>query len=733
MRIYNWYRKADIFARVVGFNIGGLERYKTGTGATLSLIYVAFLLVITFQQFADYFDTTDPQTTVEGYSTDRYPKVDLVKSSMLPFFIGAATETDYTPAEDISYFVSLDATRISWITTLMPDESVIIDKISKVYNFVPCRSLSDQEKVGFSYALKDVIFKEIFEGYGLCPKVGESITIEGKGIDILMDEFLINVKPCTALKKDSCASLREVERFNFQIVTPSSNFNASNFKNPHYKIPNADALLYISTKTKQITTIQLIENQIYDYVGINANWKHTSTYFEAGAPYVNIMNREEDKIFCTIEEAYGPEGSGCTSYFTLDIMSSGQVIRRKRAYPTLSETLGVIGGATGIISLAISFVYSFINRRKRNKFILKTIYPMIIAEELMTTKVVRRKFPFCCFKKREKLSLNDPNYPDIQAKIDLSQEEALERIRESMDLVSIVRNSSYMNVLSDMTFRDRHKGLSPVLDVNLWKKAKDSPNDEDSSFNSDEDFLQQPPPPVTKPDSQPQPATSTTKNKDQPISKLQRYKLVIENTNGWMKDIKAIHNRRSGLFVCSPGVVSPTSNRNLSFVQAPKHSLLKNLYVAADEYYHKELYPNDRKTPNQPEAPKNEERTLWITKHEMPEPSKENTSNNNIESHISNFEIHPASFNDHELQDSKDLRECPPSMSLKARPEDKLPYILTNSKRGSSHSSNLLHEDLSKSRIEVERNHNEIKNTKKPTPVKKWPLPSVRVSTFAPH
>jgi hypothetical protein len=87
--------KADIFAERFGLNIEGEEKFRTMGGAVWSLIYLLILLGIFIQQMRSYLDRTDPVTTLQGYTTEDYPKVDLKKEKQLPFFVGSSSETNY--------------------------------------------------------------------------------------------------------------------------------------------------------------------------------------------------------------------------------------------------------------------------------------------------------------------------------------------------------------------------------------------------------------------------------------------------------------------------------------------------------------------------------------------------------------------------------------------------------------------------------------------------------------
>lgn len=537
-KVGNLYRQADIFAEPIPLNVGGNEFFKTKTGATISFIYIIAAAVITYQEFYAYFDRTEPQTTIEGYSTENYPKINLFKEKLVPFFIGSAIDTDYVPVENLDYYVTLRSHRLSWVTSKLPDDSIIVQKLTKPIPVVPCKTLEGEDLDVFSYIDKDSSFYDIFLDYGMCPKLGDSITIEGKGIDDFMEEFIFNIKPCSL--RTGCATKNEVEAFSFILAIPTATFNASNFESPHSQSPQADYLYYLASKAKQVLSFSFVENQVYNYVGFNPEWEKVYTYYDLGQPVLNVMNRNENTITCLREQAMGPEGSGCSSYFSLSLMSSGSVIMRKREYQTLMDTLGTIGGVTGIISAAFLFLYGFINERKRASFIMKSVYPMHVAEELNAKNEEklnsrRRPFPLCCLKKRDNLAKStDQPLP----KDSLTRKQIYERIEQSLDVLNIVRDSCYMRIFAELLMKQRHKGLSQLVDVKLWKEEEDrkegmevASDGKDTNRITDdalEGML-----PIFK--------VVSNQEKD---SKMLKYKIAYSNRVKWIKEIRDCHLKK---------------------------------------------------------------------------------------------------------------------------------------------------------------------------------------------
>jgi len=582
--------KADIFAERFGLNIEGEEKFRTMGGAVWSLIYLLILLGIFIQQMRNYFDRTNPVTTLQGYTTQTYPKVDLKKHRQLPFFVGSSTETDYVQVSRLNYYVTLKANRFSWITSTLPGGGVDLYRIITNYPVKPCRELVGEELIPYSY-IEDKVVKVIFTEYGMCIAVKDQLSIQGKGIDKFMEEFYFHVKPCALPNEQSCATQAEVEKFNFQLFRPTANFDSSNFNDPHYQIANADEVFYLSIKTKQIYNVQLIKNDVFDLIGLNPEWTLTNVFYETDSPLISLQNRNLDRIYCPPETNFGPDGSGCNSYFTFHLMSSGKVKVRKRAYPTLADTLGTIGGISGILSMVFALAYSQFNEKKRAKYILSQVYPIMTVEKKLTTQKVRRVFPLCCFKKRIPLDTVSESIRDsgIREK-GLNEKEASKRIYESLDVINIIRDSCYIRVMADMLLQERHKGLGQVLDIKLWREDKATNRTDDKSVvaksHNDE----------VKSESGESMSSLDQYNRDEvrkrkiPLKeKLQKVNEAYENLGLWRKAIEKKFN--------DPAANGSPRNSPFSRSQAPGGPLsLRSLIHAVDEFYYRKLFKMKKNT-----------------------------------------------------------------------------------------------------------------------------------------
>jgi hypothetical protein len=312
-------------------------------------------------------------------------------------------------------------------------------------------------------------------------------------------------------------------------------------------------MFYLSTKVKQYLTLSYTQNEVYNFVGLNPEWKKVKTYFDIEDPIVNMQNRDETRFFCTVEQAYGPEGSKCTSYFSLDLMSSGRVVLRRRQYQTLTDTVGTIGGVTGIISTAFFIVYGFINEKKRTSFIMKNVYSMHVASRLSKRQPGQENRSLCskllpCLRKGSNKQVTNSSETEDGSKSssfgreqEMTNEEAKKRITESLDVLNIVRDSCYMRIIVETLLKERHKGLSQLMDYKLWKKQRAAKDDEFSSQygmsaddldDDDEDNVEE--------------AIHIDELK-RSSSKLAKYNRILKNQARWLNSVKNKGRRRHSI------------------------------------------------------------------------------------------------------------------------------------------------------------------------------------------
>ena len=467
----------DIFATGFGLNMRGHSAHKTTTGLIFTLLYAVIILALSYQQLKAYLDKTSPISTSEVFSNTKYARVDLVNQRLVPFFVALNTDTDYIPAELVNRYLTLRVHRLTWITRIINGQT-LTDKVPQFYGVVTCSELSEEEKQVYDYIDRGSPLYLIFMRFGMCPKVGKTLIIEGQGSDAVSDSFFFNIKACSLPKSEDCISSSQVSRVNFKFIYPTLNFDPTNYESPHKRVANADNVFYVAPKQKQIYTVKLRESQSLDNDALTSSPIYGPPYFELSTGISTVTNRAETLTYCPLEAALGPEGSGCGSYFTFAIQSSGDIVKRKRSYRTLSQTVSSIGGLNGLLTILFVLLYRRINNIKRANFILQTVYSQMIAKGMAAVKreddVLKAEQNFaeripsrllaCCRRR------------DRPARVEFERQKklALQRkgIEESLDVVNIVRDSYLVRVMSHILLKERHLGLAQLVDVNLWDRDR---------------------------------------------------------------------------------------------------------------------------------------------------------------------------------------------------------------------------------------------------------------------
>lgn len=171
------------------------------------------------------------------------------------------------------------------------------------------------------------------------------------------------------------------------------------------------------------------------------------------------------------------------------------VANSKRTYVSIFDALGSIGGINGVIIVVMLMLYGPINEKKRREYMTRKIYSLIgVKEEDLEkgmqyiadrnkrlestepqetdpqarTVVIKRPsfWSRCCFCCRKKT--------DQQIEWEQRVEKAHQRILDSLDVLSIVRNFNQLKVLTHFFFGERHFDLAQYVGFDLWQEECDS-------------------------------------------------------------------------------------------------------------------------------------------------------------------------------------------------------------------------------------------------------------------
>jgi hypothetical protein len=247
--------------------------------------------------------------------------------------------------------------------------------------------------------------------------------------------------------------------------------------------PNFDDYFYMSYDSTQLYSVKVGQTDIYNLEGPINKWVKGQEVFQIESHMMSLANRPNSDTTCTPEDVkdYTSEVK-CSSYFIYTIQSSSQRTVKKRSYTTLIDALGSVGGINGILMLFCGILYSNINVRKRNMYLVNNVYPLLFktkkqieeqkrqdereleatdGDKSMMNKIMPDQIGFC--KKKSKKQVEREKIE--KKRIDM----ALQRIQSCLDIKTMVESSYKLQVLSSIFLEQRHHGLAQIVDFNMWE------------------------------------------------------------------------------------------------------------------------------------------------------------------------------------------------------------------------------------------------------------------------
>ena len=102
-------RKLDIFGQPIGFRVQKEKTFQTYVGLLFTAVYALVMLLVVTQETIKFVDTTQPISVGESYSTETYPRIDMLANKLLPVVIGYSSEVDFIPTADIDRYFTIVA------------------------------------------------------------------------------------------------------------------------------------------------------------------------------------------------------------------------------------------------------------------------------------------------------------------------------------------------------------------------------------------------------------------------------------------------------------------------------------------------------------------------------------------------------------------------------------------------------------------------------------------------
>lgn len=537
----------DIFSTTFSLNIGGRAAMRSFAGLLFTIVYLSIMLAVTVTNVQDYFDTSNPISMTDSYSTSLSPKINVYDNKVNPVLIAYSTEIDWIKAEDLHMYFTFVIEKVTWVSSTTEDGEQLFEKQFDTFPTIPCSELTEEEFKIFDFMDKTSFVYESISGYGLCGRLPRNLTVEGNGADEIFSLLSVKVLPCSS--GSQCKSYKEMVKTNFQIILPNTNFNASSVERPLTFSTSYDDIYYVHPLLKQTYTSKMMQRSVMDQVGLFPKWKQTSSVFSLDHTVLTIQHRT-NITSCSSEQVAIKDNPDCLPYFQFDFQSSGTVLVNKRSYVTVSGTLGNIGGTSRVVFMLLLIFYLPINHHQRKKHILSMVFPLLHdprfahqknydmksikkSRSTETASVFDRQSPqlakispssmdrktWVVPQEDQKLEGNSQRENDFMLPIPSEKKEPIQRsiktccrkrskekiefqnledqgyakIIDSLDVISMARQANLITVLTRLLLDSRHHELSPYLALDLWKEdrlyEKSTPSNPDSTRKKSSDSI----------------------------------------------------------------------------------------------------------------------------------------------------------------------------------------------------------------------------------------------------
>ena len=449
-----WIKFFDIFGKKVEIKVDGNDYYKSYSGALISFAYGIIMLILSVLSIQSYLRTDSPGLIGESYERSLYPEINLENNNLMPFFIGYRTETDLILPSEMSKFFTFTIEKIVWRTIVQTNESATLEKVIDYVEAVPCGSLSEESRKSYKYIREGSFLQTLFSDYAMCMPGDSNLRVFGKGSDQEFGLISFKVKPCSL--PSGCASIQEMRDVNFQWVLPTNTFDSSNYVSPKSVLADADNVYYINPSINQIYVAKFKEIVVWDSEGFfNPDPTEKIRYFDISDIFITQAYRNQSKLSCTVAETLN-DSSYCDSYFEFSYQSSGNVFNYKRAYKTLGDSLGEIGGLNGIVILIFTILAKPIMDWVYDEHIFSSVYCFLRDDTGKEIFGVGRERGGSCLKKwRDGKRMRE------------MKEHGLDMINENVDIVSIIKDINTIKVLAGIFLKERHTRLAEIVQFKM--------------------------------------------------------------------------------------------------------------------------------------------------------------------------------------------------------------------------------------------------------------------------
>ena len=476
-------KKLDFMAPPVSLNVNGSNGIKTYFGLSMSIGYLASIIVLGGIIIQGYFDTKSPSVAQEFSESGTYPEISLLENGLFPVSYVYYQEVNPIPAVLMAKYFTIKLFKYSYTSYLDSAGSPQVDFKVDYMDVVPCSEIK-QNETDYSYYKQyeeTPYFKQYGMDLGMCIRVKpELMKVKGGGSDSSLEILAYIFYPCSL--PSGCATKAEMDDIGVVYSFPSSSMNLSNYEQPVKSYLNADNFLFVNTAARQKFQGKLSVTEIYDDPGMYfpLSLRHNSSALDRIIPASRFRN--DSQVQCTVQEMVS---DACKSYLVFDYMSSGKKLKVVRQFKGIVQTISDIGGINSIIFLLFLWTNLVYVECIQEKVLVNKVFDFF-SEKLFAAKksASSEKCSLCLCKKKDKktqvqakdsgslrsmrsvVSKDDPGAlePVVVARL---QTEAYKMIEKSLDVVTLVKEINSLKVLTHLLLKDYHLKLVPLISLSL--------------------------------------------------------------------------------------------------------------------------------------------------------------------------------------------------------------------------------------------------------------------------
>ncbi len=481
------FRKLDILAPEIKFNIGGESGVKTVLGGFLTIFYCLSVLVLTAYIMRTYFRTDIPMTMTQYYTREDTPAIRLAEHGMLPVLVPYRDSTTPLSADLWDSYFSLVVVRREWKRSIQDRNSQVEISFSDTeIETSPCSKLiTTDAKYLFEFFKGNPLLQTLVTAYGICIKNPSLIEVVGDEWKDASSTFIVNIKPCR--DKSKCVSAQESSKMKFQYLVPKSSLDHTDKDNPRREFLDIATTAQLNPYARQSISVVLQNNSVHDYVGIFPQWKQKLQWFDVKSVEEKTEARDAAVFGCE-EQSFRNEII-CPSFISFELKSSHHVFQVNRRYKNLIETFGEVGGVNEVLYIIFVLLYFRYNSLAKEELIVKKVFGFFDevqererrASKLLNFSVAEQQSQLgLCTKVKQKCKsclfsilfcLKKKKTFDEVYKEGL-KESALKNIQENMNVFNIIREMNNLKVICNFLFKSHHIKLIPFLEFNIFRRKE---------------------------------------------------------------------------------------------------------------------------------------------------------------------------------------------------------------------------------------------------------------------